>query len=275
VWQTLITATSEMKRNSNQYFDDPVAAYSRLGPHFADLSSRREPYLRGIERRIVSRISNNAKALLDVGAGDGSRALRIASEAGIPDVVLVEPSKEMSAAVQGAAEVWNVRAEEMGDHRRIGRDGQARHFGVITCLWNVLGHVRGIENRVRAMRAMNDLLAPTGKCFLDVTYRYNLRSYGVFPTAARFLRDSVLYRDINTDVVASWNIGSESISTYGHVFADREIRQLARSAGLEVEERIVVDYDSGKIRRFAFAGNLLYVLRRRSIIDSASAPQTS
>jgi len=264
-----------MKRNSNQYFDDPVAAYSRLGQHFADLSCRREPYLRGIERLIVSRISSNAKALLDVGAGDGSRAMRIASEAGVPDVVLVEPSKEMSAAAQGSAEVWNVRAEEMGDHWRIGRDGQASHFDVITCLWNVLGHVRGIENRVRAMRAMNDLLAPTGRCFVDVTHRYNLRSYGVFPTAARFLRDAVSYKDINADVVASWNIGSESIRTYGHVFTDREIRRLARSAGLEVEERIVVDYDSGKIRRFAFAGNLLYVLRRRSIIDSASAPQTS
>src|SRR5579872_3081426 len=87
--------------NSTHYFDDPVAAYSRLASLFADLSSRRERYLRGIEKCIVSRISSNAKKLLDVGAGDGSRALRIASAAGISEVVLVEPSKEMSAAGPG------------------------------------------------------------------------------------------------------------------------------------------------------------------------------
>lgn len=264
-----------MKRNSNQYFGDPVAAYSSLAPHFGDLSSRRERYLQAIEKHVVSRIPDRAKALLDVGAGDGSRALRIASEAGVPDVVLVEPSKEMSTAAQGRAEIWNVRAEEMCDRRRVGRDGQARHFDVITCLWNVLGHVRGIENRVRAMRAMNDLLAPTGRCFLDVTHRYNLRSYGVFPTLARFIHDSLFYKGENADVTATWRLHDEAISTYGHVFTDREIRRLAWAADLEIEDRIVVDYDSGKIRRFAFEGNLFYVLRRRSMIESASAPQTS
>lgn len=261
--------------HSTHHFDDPVAAYSRLAPHFADFSSRRKRYLRGIEKCILSRISNNAKALLDVGAGDGSRALRIASEAGISDVVLIEPSKEMSAEAKGAAEVWNLRAEGMGDHRPLAQDGQARHFDVITCLWNVLGHVRGIEDRVRALRAMNDLLAPTGRCFLDVTHRYNLRSYGVFPTLARFIRDSIFYKGETADVTATWEVRDEAISTVGHVFTDREIRDAARAAGLEIEERIVVDYDTGKIRRFAFTGNLLYVLRRKSIIDSASAPQTS
>ena len=261
--------------NSSHYFEDPVAAYSRLALHFADLSKRREHYLRSVEECIVSRISNNAKALLDVGAGDGSRALRIASQAGIPDVVLVEPSKEMSAAAQGATEVWNVRAEEMGKHCGIGRNGQPRHFDVITCLWNVLGHVRGIDNRGRAMRAVNDLLTPAGSFFLDVTHRYNLRSYGAFRTMARFIRDSIFYKAEHADVTATWDLREEAISTYGHVFTDREIRHLARTAGLEIVERIVVDYESGKIRRFAFTGNLLYVLRRRSTIDSARAPQTS
>ena len=42
--------------------DDPVAAYSRLGPHFADISSRRERYLRGIEKCMVSRIAKFSAA---------------------------------------------------------------------------------------------------------------------------------------------------------------------------------------------------------------------
>ena len=112
-------------------------------------------------------------------------------------------------------------------------------------------------------------------CLLDVNHRYNLRSYGLIPSVARFIRDSIFYTETSSDVIAKWTVGGESISTHGHVFTDREIRQLAVAAGLSIEERIVVDYDSGKIRRFAFAGNLLYVFRRSSSIVSARAAQTS
>ena len=59
------------------------------------------------------------------------------------------------------------------------------------------------------------------------------------------------------------------------VFTDHEVRRLAAAAGLRIEERIVVDYDSGKVRRFAFEGNLLYVFHRSSRIDSSRAPHTS
>lgn len=269
--------------NSTRYFDDPVAAYSCLAPHYANLSQRRGAYLRRIEKVIVSRVSKGSQSLLDVGAGDGSRTLQIAQECGIKHIVLVEPSPEMVAPAAGTAEIWNIRAEEMGNHiaaagglrnPRVSTQTSAR-FDVITCLWNVLGHIHSFETRVRAMRAMHDLLAPEGKCFVDVNHRYNIRSYGLFATGARFVSDSIFYKAANADVVAEWNIGTESISTPGHVFIDREIRQLAHAAGLIIEERIVVDYESGKIRRFAFEGNLLYVFRRSSRIDSSSAPHTS
>jgi 2-polyprenyl-3-methyl-5-hydroxy-6-metoxy-1,4-benzoquinol methylase len=256
-----------MKRNSNQYFDDPVAAYTHVAPHYAGLSSRRCRYLLSVENAVAARISAGSSSLLDVGAGDGLRALRIARKCGIPNIVLVEPSLEMAPAAAGIAKVLNVRAEELPD--------TWNKFDVITCLWNVLGHVRGVESRARTMRTMARLLAPEGRCFVDVNHRYNLRSYGVLPTVARFIRDSISYKSENADVTVTWTLADKAISTYGHVFTDREIRHLVDRAGLEIEERIVVDYDSGKIRRFAFTGNLLYVLRPTSLIDSASDPLTS
>jgi SAM-dependent methyltransferase len=268
---------------SSEHFEDPVKAYSRLAPHYAELSHRREPYLRSIEQIIVSRIPPGSKSLLDIGAGDGIRTLRIACDGGIQRVVLVEPSPEMASLVEGIAEIWKIRAEDLGAY--IAHAGALRNqqnntensarFDLVTCLWNVLGHVRGFENRLRVMRAMGDRLAPDGKCFLDVNHRYNFRSYGAIASAARFIRDSLFYKGSNADVIATWDLGGSSISTYGHVFTDREIRQLAFAAGLIVEERIVVDYESGKVRRFAFEGNLLYVFRRSSPIDSSSAPHTS
>lgn len=260
---------------STQHFDDPVAAYSRLAPHYAELSGRRESYLRSIEEIILSRTLNSAKSLLDVGAGDGVRASRIAKKCGIQNIVLAEPSQKMIAPAAAATKVWSVRAEEMGNQPRSKEGRDPATFDVITCLWNVLGHVRGFENRSRAMRAMTKFLSPEGKCFIDVNHRYNARAYGVLPTLGRLIRDSISYADENADVTAAWKVCEGVISTYGHVFTDREIRQLAKIAGLEIEERIVVDYDSGKIRRFGFEGSLLYVLRRSSMMDSASPPQTS
>jgi 2-polyprenyl-3-methyl-5-hydroxy-6-metoxy-1,4-benzoquinol methylase len=275
-----------------EHFDDPVAAYDRLPAHYADLSHRRKAYLRGVEREIISRIPKGSRSLLDVGAGDGIRAMRIASQAGIERVVLVEPSKEMAGRSSKLAEVWPVRAEDLlpdavdKTHWACGPgtdEGVRPHtilsnsitekFDIITCLWNVLGHIPRHEKRLRALTAIAHLLAPKGRLFLDVTHRYNLNSYGVLPTSARWIHDLFSPSETNGDVLANW--GKAGITTYGHVFTHGEITRQAEAAGLELEERLVIDYDDGRIRRFAFQGNLLYIFRRSSRIDSASAPQTS
>jgi 2-polyprenyl-3-methyl-5-hydroxy-6-metoxy-1,4-benzoquinol methylase len=280
-----------------EHFDDPIAAYDRLAAHYADLSRRRELYLRSVEREIVSRIPKGSGSLLDVGAGDGIRALSIAAQMGIKRVVLVEPSKEMAGRSGELAEFWPMRAEDLlpdavdKTHRACGpgtdegvrprntlpntihpRAG-AERFDIITCLWNVLGHIPRHEKRLRALTAIARLLAPQGRFFLDVNHRYNLRAYGILSTGARWVRDVLSPGENNGDVLAEWS--DAGISTYGHVFTHSEIMRLCSAAGLDLEERLVIDYDDGRIRRFAFQGNLLYVFRRSSRNDSAIAPQTS
>src|SRR5271165_686060 len=253
-----------------EHFDDPVAAYDRLAEHYGELSRRRGPYLRGVEREIISRFPKGSRSLLDVGAGDGTRSLRIASQLEIARVVLLEPSQEMAARVGEGVEVWRVRAEELATQSV----KTAARFDVIACLWNVLGHIPTAEKRQIALSATARLLAPRGKFFLDVNHRYNVSSYGLVPTSARWLRDLLLPSEHNGDARAKWSTGPASITTYGHVFTHREIMRLADAAGLEMEERVVLDYESGGACRFAYQGNLLYIFRRSSRIDSSSAPQT-
>jgi SAM-dependent methyltransferase len=266
-----------------EHFDDPVAAYDRMAAHYADLSRRREPYLRCVECEIISRIPTGSRSLLDVGAGDGARALRIASRRGVERVVLVEPSRAMAGKALAHTEVWNVRAEDLAERgpQSVGTAAPgspsmiAERFDVITCLWNVLGHIPTEEKRLCALSAIAHLLAPEGRLFLDVNHRYNLRSYGVLPTTARWMHDLVSRSESNGDVLAEWDVGDASVSTCGHVFTHVEIKRLAEAAGLQLEGRLVIDYGDGRIRRFAFQGNLLYIFRRSSRIDSASATQTS
>jgi 2-polyprenyl-3-methyl-5-hydroxy-6-metoxy-1,4-benzoquinol methylase len=240
-----------------EQFDDPVLAYDRLWQAYRDLARRRERYLIAVEREILSRVASGSDSLLDIGAGDGSRAVRIAFQAGIPRVVLVEPSEKMTARTPVGAEIWRTRAEKLGDR------SVNEKFDVITCLWNVLGHIRGTALRIEALNAIKGRLSQEGKFFMDITHRYNVRSYGLVPTAVRFLYDSFAPSHANGDVVASWDIGASCISTYGHLFTHNEVMHLALTCGLKVEERVVIDYENGQVRRNAFQGNLLYVLRRQ------------
>lgn len=251
-----------------QHFDDPVAAYDKLAAEYAVFSQRRSRYLRAVENHIVLRIPVGAQSMLDIGAGDGSRAMRIAAAAKLPTVVLLEPSAGMAGAAASGAEHWRMRAEDL-DPVAI-----SQRFDVITCLWNVLGHVPW-AGRLRTLSAAARLLSDHGRLFLDVNHRYNARSYGWLATCARWAKDSAVRSPRTGVVIVNWSVGTDRISTSGHVFRHREIVSLARQSGLDLIERIIIDYEDGAVRRLPWLGNLLYVFRRSSRIASASAQATS
>lgn len=135
-------------------------------------------------------------------------------------------------------------------------------FDVITSLWNVLGHV---EARATVMEQFCRLLAKGGCLFLDVNHRYNALEYGFLHTAGRFLMDRVSSDVGRGDVVAKWEVEGKILATRGHVFRDEEIRLLARRSGLEIRERMIINYSNGRIERWPFQGNLLYMLRRADV----------
>jgi SAM-dependent methyltransferase len=235
---------------------DPVAAYDRIAPVFARLADQRKPYLDGIDQLILSAIPPGTCSMLDVGSGDGSRARRIAHSQGISELVLLEPSLAMQGSHLANAKAWTMRAEEL-------HSVQAE-FDVVTCLWNVLGHIFPAGARVEVLRQFARLLSPQGRIFVDLNHRYNARHYGPLPTTLRFLRDFVSWDEKNGDVVVTWDVDSEKCTTLGHVFIDKEFRSLARAAGLGIKKRFVVDYATGELRRWVWQGNLLYVLRPAS-----------
>jgi 2-polyprenyl-3-methyl-5-hydroxy-6-metoxy-1,4-benzoquinol methylase len=232
---------------------DPVEAYDRIAPVFASLVEQRKPYLDSVDRIVMAEISPGSRSLLDVGSGDGTRARRIARSCGIAELTLVEPSVAMRGGGPAGASVRTMRAEEL--------HGLRAEFEIITCLWNVLGHVSKAADRVEALRQFARLLAPRGKIFVDVNHRYNARHYGMLRTALRFLHDLLFQSENNGDVVVSWDAGGTRCTTTGHVFTHREFRRLCRAAGLTIEKIFVVDYATGQLRKWKFEGHLLYVLR--------------
>jgi SAM-dependent methyltransferase len=233
---------------------DPIAAYDRIAPVYARLADERGAYLDAIDRLIVAHIPPEAGSMLDIGCGDGARSARIAGAGRIGTLTLLEPSAAMRSRCPALATVWPMRAEDLP-----GQDGE---FDIVTCLWNVLGHILPAAARVDALRQFARLVSPCGRVFVDVNHRYNTRHYGALATSARFLRDRFSPDGANGDVTVTWNVHGGPVSTTGHVFTHREFAALARDAGLRIEKRFVVDYATGELRRRNFEGHLLYILRR-------------
>jgi SAM-dependent methyltransferase len=241
-----------------------VESYDAIAPAFPQIALRHRAYLDRIDTLVIDAIPEGAQSLLDIGAGDGSRALRIAAARNLNDVVLLEPSAAMRANWPSEIRGWPIRAEQLGSKRG--------EFDAIVCLWNVLGHIFPSGARIDVLRHCARLLAPEGLLFLDVSHRYNARHYGLLPTLARMIGDRLFPRDERGDVTVRWNLNGHPYATRGHVFTDAEFRRLASVAGLEVRKVMAVDYATGEIRRSRFSGHLFYVASRSA---ARSAEHTS
>ena len=230
---------------------EPVAAYDAFAPYYKAYSKTRRRYLQKIEDIVIAH-AGNVRSMLDVGAGDGSRALRVARLANIAQVVLLEPSAGMRAHCPEGAEIWPCRISDL--------PAAAPAFEFITCLWNVLGHLRDNQERELTLVRLRKLLAPGGAIFLDVCHRYNGAAYGWGRTFLRIGRDFFNPSEKHGDVVISWKAGESTIYTHGHLFTHMEIRSLCRFANLKIARRWVVSYETGKECRLSLSGHLLYQL---------------
>lgn len=235
----------------------PEHFYEVLAPYYREYCGTRSDYLAAVDRLVIENILPGADSLLDVGAGDGLRAERIAKASGISVLVLVEPSVKMASYCQQrkATAVWSVKAEEL-----VVSD---RRFDVIICLWNVLGHVPDNGGRLAALRRMCSLLTKDGRIFLDINNRYNARAYGWPITLGRVLHDLLIPSATNGDVIFDWRVAGRLVQAHGHVFTPGEMARLISESGLTVERRFVIDYQTGKLRRLMLGGQLLFELRKR------------
>jgi 2-polyprenyl-3-methyl-5-hydroxy-6-metoxy-1,4-benzoquinol methylase len=242
------------RKHSSDEMLDPVAAYNRIAPVFHDVSIRRKAYLEKIEELVIERVPEGSQSLLDIGSGDGKRALRIIRAAGIKDAVLLEPSAKMRERLEASCEIWPIRAEEM-------KNMAERKFDVIACLWNVLGHIPTAKRR-DVLEECGRMLLPDGMLFVDVNHRYNMHAYGFWRTVGRVAYDRILPAVDHGDVIVHWKLDQTKCKTYGHVFRQREMQNLIAEAGLRIEEKKFVDYESGEIQHSGLRGNLFYSLRR-------------
>ena len=230
-----------------------LAAYDRLAPHYRAYAEARAAYLDAVDRFVTAHASQGGR-MLDVGSGDGVRALGIARAIGASRLVLCEPSERMAALCreQPVAAVWSESAQSLPQ--------SAERFETITCLWNVLGHLPERTARIAALDGMRRLLAPGGRIFCDVNNRHNVRAYGAGTVAFRRLLDGIAPDERRGDARFEWSVAGERIPARGHLFTPGEMDELIRAAGLRAEERIAIDYVTGAVSPSPCQGQLVYRL---------------
>lgn len=230
--------------SSRQYYDSIAGEY-------AFLRHQRRLYLDKVDSIIINDFYKRSKRILDVGAGDGSRGIRIFKNLKADMICLVEESNEMIKDV-GNLEGVDIYSGPIQDFH-----GQT-DFDLILCLWNVLGHVNTMQDRVSVLTLMKDLLSPNGTIVIDFNNRYNYKHYGIISVLRNIIK-SLFVRE------AGWfNLKNNDGTVHGKVYIHNysEIIKIVAQSGLRVESLRIIDYSNGRIRYNLFQGQYLFYLKR-------------
>lgn len=233
-----------------------TAPYDALAPDHRQYAQRRAAYCDAVDRCIAGWLPARVSSMLDVGSGDGLRAVRLATRLGVDTLVLSDPSAPMREQCRAnhAGDVWDCAAESLPLAHRA--------FDVVTCLWNVLGAIDTPEGHLAALRGMRKCLTPSSRLYLDVHNRYNAAAAGVPRVLARRMRDVLAPGPANGVVSFTWEVEGQRIPSRGYLFAERELRALFAQAGLRPIEQAFVHYDTGA-RCGPWSGQMVFALEAR------------
>lgn len=229
--------------NSKQYYDS-------ISGEYAFVRNQRGIYLDKVDSLIIKDFYKKSTKMLDVGAGDGLRGLKIFKNIEADTIYLVEESDKMIRNVErlGGVNVFVGPIQQFHSQEK---------FDLILCLWNVLGHINTFQDRASILKTLRDLLAINGTIVIDFNNRYNYRQYGALGVIRNIIV-SLLKKE------AGWfGLKNKDGSVHGKVYIHNyfEIKMLISQAGLRVESLRVIDYSSGKIQNNLFQGQYLFYLK--------------
>ena len=242
----------------NKLAEDNKTRYDLLAPFYRKHSDKRKNYLNSIDNLIINNIPENANNILDVGAGDGNRAMKIGNLSNISNIVLCEPDPSMVELCKKhkVLDIWNNDAENLFNNDM--------KFDVILCLWNVIGHINTNDKRIIALNNMGNLLTDNGLLFIDFSNRYNASYYGYLNTIIRYIFDFIHRSESNGDACFFLKYDENRIKINTHFFTLKEINNLINNSELSIKNFFIVDYKSGKLVKKITSGNLFYILSKRN-----------
>lgn len=230
--------------NSKQYYDS-------IAEEYAFIKKQKRSYLDKVDSIIINDFFQRSKKVLDVGAGDGLRGVKIFKQIEAKTICLVEESGEMIKNI-GSLEGVEVF---VGSIRNFPCQ---QDFDLILCLWNVLGHINNFQERVQILTLMKNCLSKNGVIAIDFNNRFNYKNYGVMNVIRNIIMS---FFGKETGWFELKNHNNDIISrVYIHNYF--EIKKIISQSGLRVKDLKVINYDDGTIHDNIFQGQYLFYLKK-------------
>lgn len=225
--------------------------YDSIAKEYAAISAKRKPFLEQVNALIIANTPKGGD-YADIGAGDGMRSSVIAHGIEARSCTLIDESAELLGHVPK-----DLKTEIIQDSI-VTLDLQER-FDVVSCLWNVLGHLPDLEQRDEAVLRIARSVRPGGLAFIDVNNRYNVLEYGL---------ENVM-RNVKADACGTigrgwYPIAQSNSETKVYIHHPFELDPILERSGFKIVQRFHVDYLSGDLQAEFWKGQVLYMLRKRS-----------
>lgn len=250
-----------MASPSQEMLLDSEGFYTALATVYSSLCDERTRYIEAVDclvKQTTTSRKGTGSAWLDVGAGDGVRIADLTSDfAG--ELWLIEPAKPLAKMAKESVPDSIVLEQTLEDAAG-SPTLKGKQFDVITCLWNVIGHV---DDPKKFLREVGRLIDSKGILIIDVNNRHNVKQYGIGATLRNMLMS--IFKT-STD---KWRFPvskSPDVTTLSWITNAREIEALANDAGLRLVRRLFVDYETGKTSRRGFwRGQIYYEFSRNAL----------
>jgi len=231
-------------KNSKEYYDSIADSYGAQ-------SKERLKYLNAIDDLIVEKLKSNSNInYLDIGSGDGRRALKISNSLDVFTTTLLDDSEGMLKLLDDK----NVMYEQLS----IFDFETNEKFDLITCLWNVIGHFPSKDYRLSFFNKIDKLLSERGILIFDVNNRYNISYYGIENVMRNLMNDQ-----FNSNENGWFPLKSESAETKVYIHNPFDIKEYLNNTPLKLIDTIYVNYETGEIEKTFFEGQLLYIIGRK------------
>lgn len=232
-------------KNSKNY-------YNTIADNYQNQVISKIKYLNAVDDYILNRMSGlEIENYLDVGTGDGRRAFKFIEGLKINgEITLVDESDNMllNAAINHQVRVFNDSFFNFETEKR---------FDLITCLWNVLGHLPTKNLRIELFKWISKYLTPGGVFIFDVNNRYNISYYG-YENVSNNLR-----RDHEGVESSGWfTLGTPPNETQVYIHSPFDIEDYIKATNLVLEETVYIDYETGEKKTTFFEGQLIYKLKK-------------
>ena len=231
--------------------------YNLFTKEYGDYSKERFSYILSVNK-IIKKKYSSPKKILDIGCGDGERIKQLSCFWNTKEIFLVDQSESMLNIAIKNTGFTGVKAD-------IGKDVffEDNFFDLITCLWNVLGHIENEERCLFALKSFkNKIDKNSGIIIFDINNRYNIFQYGLVNVIRNIIKDLYNYNFKNGDFLLSIPIVDKSLNTNVHIFNPFEMRRLIEKAGLVIEDEIYINYRTGvRVPSWLF-GQILYIIKK-------------